>query len=129
IRGPRGTHGFTLIETVIAMLLLAIMSIMGYQAVEVVLGANQRSQAGLADEMALQRAWQIIGNDLIHMRARPFADGLGGIEPAYQTGLASMDLLRMTRGGGASLRASPSGLSRITYSVSAEGELLRSAGP
>ena len=58
---------------------------MSYQAVEVVLGTNERSRGDLADEMQLQRAWQIIGRDILHLRPRLYADGLGSIEPAYIT--------------------------------------------
>jgi len=49
-------RGFTLIETVVSLLLLAVVSMMSYQAVEVVLGTNERSRGDLADEMQLQRA-------------------------------------------------------------------------
>ena len=58
---PRQIGGFTLIEILVAMLLLALMSMMSYQAIDAVLNVNQRSQQGLAQEARLQRAWQIIG--------------------------------------------------------------------
>ena len=63
-------QGFTLIETVVSLLLLAVVSMMSYQAVEVVLGTNERSRGDLADEMQLQRAWQIMGRDILHLRPR-----------------------------------------------------------
>jgi len=105
----RRQPGFTLIETVVSLLLLAIMSIMAYQAIEVVLTANQRSQDDLAEELDLQRAWRIIGNDLMHLRSRHYADGFGGIEAAYETGTSGI-LLSFTRGGGALLESNPTGL-------------------
>jgi type II secretion system protein J len=79
------SQGFTLLETVVSLFLLAVMSVMAYQAIEAVLGANQRSQEALAEEQQLQLTWQVISNDLLHLRARHYADGFGGIEAAYQT--------------------------------------------
>jgi general secretion pathway protein J len=50
-------RGFTLIETVVSLLLLAVISVLSYQAVEVVLGTNERSRGDLVEETELQRAW------------------------------------------------------------------------
>ena len=47
---PRQIGGFTLIEILVAMLLLALMSMMSYQAINAVLNINQRCQQGLAQE-------------------------------------------------------------------------------
>lgn len=121
-------RGFTLLETMVSLALLAIMSVMAYQAVEAVLNANQRSREGLAEELEVQQAWQILTNDFLHLRARQYADGFGGIEAAYQTGTSDI-LVSFTRGGGALLEANPSGLSRIQYSLDEEGRLLRTVWP
>ena len=91
--------GFTLIETVVSMLLLAVMSVLSYQAVDAVLATNERSRQGLAEEASLQRAWQILGRDIMHLRARPFVDGLGMREPAYVTDRSEFGV-RLSRGGG-----------------------------
>ena len=77
--------GFTLIEVIVSLALLAVISVMSYQAVEVVTKVNERSRSGVASEAQLQRAWQIIGRDLMHIRPRRFYDGLGDIEGAYLT--------------------------------------------
>ena len=77
--------GFTLIEAVISLFLLAVMSVMSYQAVEVILDSNERSRGDLADEAQLHRAWQIISRDMMHLRPRGFADGFGSAERAYLT--------------------------------------------
>ena len=122
------SHGFTLLETVVSLFLLAVMSVMAYQAIESVLGANQRSQEDLADEQQLQLTWQIISNDLLHLRARHYADGFGGIEAAYQTSNSDI-LLSFTRGGGALLESNPTGLTRVQYSIDGEGRLLRTVWP
>lgn len=124
----RDRKGFTLIEAVISLFLLAVMSVMGYQAVEVVLGSNQRSRADLAEEAQLQRAWRIIAQDLLHMRARTFADGFGEQEPAYYTGTAGF-IVRFSRGGGPMLQSNPSGLTRVSYELNEEQQLLRRSWP
>ena len=104
--------GFTLIETVVSMLLLAVMSVLSYQAVDAVLATNQRSQQDLADEAMLQRAWHIIGRDIMHLRPRLFVDGLGTPERAYVTDRSEFGV-RFSRGGGPMVRSNPSGLRRV----------------
>lgn len=121
---PRQIGGFTLIEILVAMLLLALMSMMSYQAINAVLNINQRSQQGLAQEARLQRAWQIIGRDIIHLRARTFVDGLGASEPAYITDPSEFGV-RFSRGGGPMVRSNPSGLRRIEYRVNEDAQLIR----
>lgn len=122
------SNGFTLLETIVSLFLLAVMSVMAYQAIESVLGANQRSRESLEDEQQLQLAWQIISNDFLHLRARQYADGFGGIEAAYQTSNSDI-LLSFTRGGGAILESNPTGLTRVQYSLDDEGRLLRTVWP
>jgi general secretion pathway protein J len=121
---PRQNGGFTLIEILVAMSLLALMSMMSYQAIDAVLNINQRSQQGLAQEARLQRAWQIIGRDIIHLRPRTFVDGLGAIESAYITDPSEFGV-RFSRGGGPMVRSNPSGLRRIEYRINQDAQLIR----
>ena len=117
-------RGFTLIETVVAMLLLAMMSVLSYQAVEAVLNTNDRSRQSLSEEARLQRAWQIIGRDIMHLLARPFVDCLGMREPAYVTDKSEFGV-RFSRGGGPMVQSNPSGLRRVEYSINREQQLQR----
>ena len=120
----RQIGGFTLIEILVAMFLLAFMSIMSYQAIDAVLKINDRSQQSLAQEARLQRAWQIIGRDIIHLRPRTFIDGLGATERAYVTDPSEFGV-RFSRGGGPMVRSNPSGLRRIEYRVNDDAQLIR----
>jgi general secretion pathway protein J len=120
--------GFTLIEVVVAMLLLAVMSLMAWQAVDLVLGINQRSRDSLAGTVQLQQAWQQIGSDIYHLRARPFADGFGTVEGAYVTGHNSVRVLGLSRGGGTPVATNQSGLTRVSY-VLEGSNLLRQSWP
>ena len=116
--------GFTLIEVVVSLALLATMSVMAYQALAVVLDTNERSRQQLAAQAKLQRAWSIIGRDLWHLRNRSFSDGLGQIELPYQTDSSDFGV-RFSRGGGPMLAANPTGVSRVYYSLNNEDQLLR----
>jgi len=117
-------RGFTLIETLIALSLLAIISVMSFQAIEVVINADERSRMKESGATEIQRAWQIIHRDIMHLRNRPFKDGLGGTEPAY---ISDSDQLgvRFSRGGGPMIATNPSGIRRIYYSLSSSGQLIR----
>jgi len=120
--------GFTLIEAVVSLMLLAVMSVMSYQAVEVILGANERSRGQLEDESQLHRAWQVISRDIMHLRPRGFADGLGGTERAYLTDPSDFGL-RFSRGGGPMVRSNPTGISRIEYRLNKDNQLERLSWP
>lgn len=117
-------RGFTLIEAVISVALLAIISLMSYQALDLIMGANERSRTDLADETQLQRAWQIINRDMFHLRNRGFKDGLGGTEPAYITNNSEFGV-RFSRGGGPMVRTNPSGIRRIEYRLDDDEQLVR----
>lgn len=118
--------GFTLIEVAVSLGLLAVMSVMAYQAMTVVLDANERSRDLAIDQQRLMRAWKIIGRDLLHIRGRPFFDGLGKTEGPYETDPSEFGL-RFSRGGGLMLENNPSGVSRIYYTINANQQLLRTS--
>jgi len=118
--------GFTLIEAIVSLALLAVISVMSYQAVEVVTKVNERSRSGVASDAQLQRAWQIIGRDLMHIRPRRFHDGLGDIEGAYLTNPSDFGV-RFSRGGGPMLRTNPSGMRRVNYTINKDDQLIRTS--
>ncbi|MDG1307579.1 MAG: type II secretion system minor pseudopilin GspJ [Porticoccaceae bacterium] len=119
-------RGFTLIETVVSLLLLAVISVLSYQAVEVVLGTNERSRGDLVEETELQRAWQIIGRDILHLRPRLYVDVLGSTEFAYVTDKSEFGV-RFSRGGGPMIRSNPSGVRRIDYRINEDQQLVRTS--
>jgi type II secretion system protein J len=124
----KSQSGFTLVEAVVSLMLLAVMSVMSYQAVEVILGANERSHGSLSNEAQLHRAWQIINRDLFHLRPRTFADGLGSKEPAYVTDPDQFGV-RFSRGGGPLTASNPTGVARIEYSLNSDDQLERRSWP
>ena len=116
--------GFSLIEVVVSIGLLSVMSILAYQALEVVMATNDRSHDTMSQQVNLRRAWAIIQRDLLHMRNRPFNDGLGQLERPYETDLSEFGV-RFSRGGGPMLASNPSGLMRVYYSLDDERNLVR----
>ena len=120
----RGQFGFTLIETLIALSLLAIISLMSYQAIEVVISADERSRAKQTGQVEMQRAWKIIQRDLMHLRNRHFRDGLGGIEEPYMTAKSDFGI-RFSRGNGPMIATNPSGIRRISYDLDDNQQLIR----
>jgi general secretion pathway protein J len=116
--------GFTLIETLVALSLMAIISVMSYQAIEVVIGADQRSRSTQMSETKIHRAWKIIQRDLMHMRNRPFKDGLGGVQLPYFTDSSDFGV-HFTRGSGPMVTPNPSGIRRIHYSLNDEEQFIR----
>jgi len=120
----RFQSGFTLIETLIALSLLAIISLMSYQAIEVVIDADERSRSKHTGATEIQRAWKIIQRDLMHIRNRPFRDGLGGVEPPYFTAKSDFGV-RFSRGNGPMIATNPSGIRRLSYDLDDDQQLIR----
>ena len=116
--------GFTLIETLVALALLAIISVMSYQAIEVVIGADKHSLSTQMSEAKIHRAWKIIQRDLMHMRNRPFKDGLGGVELPYFTDNSDFGV-HFTRGSGPMVTPNPSGIRRVYYQLNDDDQFIR----
>ena len=117
-------RGFTLIEALIALSLLALISLMSYQAIEVVIGADERSRAKQVGEKEIQRAWQIIHRDLMHLRNRSFKDGLGRTNKPYFTDSSDFGVF-FTRGSGPMVTPNPSGIRRVYYNINDDQQLIR----
>tara|TARA_E500000075_G_C6948399_1_gene298281 strand:+ start:435 stop:962 length:528 start_codon:yes stop_codon:yes gene_type:complete len=101
---------------------------MAYQALEVVMATNDRSHDTMSRQVNLRRAWAIIQRDLLHMRNRPFSDGLGQLERPYETDVSEFGV-RFSRGGGPMLASNPSGLMRVYYGLDDARNLVRTTWP
>jgi general secretion pathway protein J len=125
----RRSRGFTLIEVVVALLVFAALSVMAWQGLYQIIQIDQRSRQQVAEQNDVNRAWAIIVQDLLHMRSRPVRDQFGDFQPAYETQRSSY-VLRFSRGGLPIVEGLiPTGMQRIAYQLTDEGDLLRWTWP
>lgn len=120
--------GFTLIEVLVALIIFTLITILGFRALTYILDYVERDESYYQDQDRIQRAWNILLQDMLHLRPRAVRDRLGGITRAYQTGTDDY-LLVLTRGGMPTITGTESGLQRVAYSLSDEGEFLRWTWP
>ena len=121
-------RGFSLIEVVVSIGLLSVMSIMAYQALEVVMATNDRSHDTMSRQVNLRRAGGVFQRGPLPMRNRPFSDGLGQLERPYETDVSEFGV-RFSRGGGPMLASNPSGLMRVYYGLDDAHNLVRTTWP
>ena len=105
------SHGFTLIEIMVAVAIFAVMSLLAWGA----LGRSLSDAEMLTDRMdrlqAIQRTMRLLGSDLMQANPRPVRDELGdATNPALQSSLSGDFALEITHGGW----GNPAGLPRST---------------
>lgn len=122
--GPRQQRGFSLVEMMVALVIMAVLSILAYSAFDGVLQMETRSKEQFLGENRLQLASAVILNDLIHLRQRPVRDILGGQEAAYLAPQGEFVVV-FSRGGSANASATGGSVQRLGYRVE-DGNLIRS---
>ena len=128
IQTYKNKAGFTLIEVLVALLILVLTLVFAYRTFYGVAAMEMRSRQDSELRQDLFRAWSVVSQDLLHMRARPVRGQLGEFEPAYRAG-AEPYLLEFTRGGLPSMPVSPGGMMRVAYQLDDEGGLYRVSWP
>lgn len=140
------THGFTLIELVVALFITAIMFAIGYGELEQALKSRQEVEQQSARMLAIQHAVRIIEQDFELLQPRPVRNLVGdGYLPALIAGSSNGQLIN-TAGSSASLGTAtplvtftrggwtnPTGvqrseLQRVSYAVQ-NGTLVRAYWP
>ncbi len=122
----RVTHGFTLVEVLVALAIFGIMTTLAYQA----LGQSLSNADLLTDRMdriqGIQRSMSMLGRDLVQASPRPIRDPIGdGYIPSIRTSLNTEFAIEVTRGGWPNPVGLPRGtLQRVAWRIE-EGELLR----
>jgi general secretion pathway protein J len=122
------SHGFTLVEMLVSVMILAVISLLAYDGLGLVLRARESAQRGFDQTTTPARATALLLQDLLHLRARPTRDALGDTAPAYRAPAGDY-LLEFTRGGLPGAPGSAGGLQRIGYVLDREGRLWRATWP
>lgn len=123
-----GTHvsGFTLVELLVALFIVAIMFAMGYGAINQAVLDREALGTRQARLVEVQTAMRILSQDFAQLAPRPVRDRVGdGSEPALRADRRSAELAVLTRGGW----ANPAGLQRpalqrVAYRFE-DGKLIR----
>lgn len=116
------THGFSLIELLVALTVFSIMSALAYGGLNSI--AHTRAELARQEDAFrdLMRAVDVLGRDLREAAARPVRGNFGQPLPAF---LGAADHLEFTRLGFANPQAEPrSNLERVLYELDA-GSLKR----
>ena len=120
------SHGFTLLELMIAIMMFAMISTAAYKLFESVSRAQQVTDGILERLDVQQRAQLVIEKDLFQLAARSIRDEFGDRQPALRAPASEGALLAFTRSGWRNpLNEIRSDLQRVRYEI-AEGKLIRS---
>lgn len=113
--------GFTLLELLVALSIVALISVMAYGGLRTVLETRQHVEAQANRMQELQTALLIIGRDLGQMVPRGIRDEYGDQQPALHTASLGPQLLEFTRGGWRNPTAIARGeLQRVAYGLEQE---------
>jgi general secretion pathway protein J len=126
-RRPEARGGFTLLELLVAVAILALVAVGSYRLLFDTINTRDR---GMAHEQALsglQRAEMMIQRDLLQIAPRPIRDEFGDVQPAFlMSPEKGMEFTR--RGWRNPLQETRSNLVRVRYRIES-GKLLREHWP
>jgi len=124
---PRSRHGadrssasgFTLIEVLVALLILAIMSALGYNTYRSASVAALRAKESLDRTREIEFGLRIMAQDFAQAVPRPIRDPLGTTRaPSLRAGLGKATLVDLTRGGWSNTAGMQrSTLQRVSYQL------------
>lgn len=115
---PRTKHacGFTLVELLLALALSAMIAALAYAGIDSGMNAVSALENDVRALADLQRAFNLLEEDLVQLRLRAVDHGIGYREPALRGGEGDGVLLELTRGGLANPLQQPrSELLRVRY--------------
>jgi len=120
---PHSGQGFTLVELLVALMIMSVVSVLAYSAFGGILEMERRSKTEFLQQNRLQLAVSTMINDLLHLRARSVRDRLGGYKRAYAVPSDEYPV-EFTRGGLPDFDYMRGGIQRIAYRVE-NGQLIR----
>jgi general secretion pathway protein J len=116
---PARARGFTLIEMLVALLILAVMSALGYSTYRAARISATRAQESLARTREIEFGLRILLQDLAEAVPRPIRDPLGTTRlPSFRGGPGQPTLLDLTRSGWSNTAGMQrSTLQRVSYAL------------
>lgn len=125
---PNRQPGFTLLELMIAMAILAVMSVFAYRGLnQVVDGAHQREQSEQALRK-LQLFYTLLERDLLFANPRPARDKRGDPIEIFAGPQSNSQLMEFTSRGATNIERLGSGFRRIGYRLE-QGAVIRQQWP
>ncbi|MEW8049088.1 MAG: type II secretion system minor pseudopilin GspJ [Candidatus Thiodiazotropha sp.] len=110
------SHGFTLLELLIAITIFAILATFVYSGLKIILDTEHQTSLYGQRISKLQLGLNLMQRDIEQLVARPVRDQYGDQQPALKSGGISGILLELTRGGFSNpMRLSRSNLQRVGY--------------
>ena len=119
-------RGFTLIEVLVAVLLMAVLSMLAYETLAYVHKARDGSVAAFARLREVELGMHTLVADFEQLEPRPVRQPVGdGYLGAFVGGTLTQDLAVLTRGGWANTAGLPRAtLQRVTYTFDPEKGIL-----
>lgn len=126
MRIRRRSQGFTLLEILVAMVILAVMGLMAYRGVSEARVAVVNAESHLERLRALQRGVQLMVSDLRTLTRRPVREPIGdGQRATLLRDPNSQAILELSHGGWPNGAGTPRGTAqRVIYRVE-DGKLVR----
>lgn len=117
--------GFTLIEILVAVVVLAIMAVAAYTGLNAVIDVRRETRMSMQQFKQLQLAMVTLDRDLEQAIARPIRHASGDMAPGMRGGDHDVPELTFTRSGDPNpLQLPRSGLQRVAYGIK-NGNLVR----
>ena len=116
-RRRSAAHGFTLIEVLVALLILSVMSALGYSTYRSARISAERAQESLKRTREIEFGLRVMLQDFAQAVPRPIRDPLGTTrQPALRAGPTTPTLVDLTRDGWSNTAGMQrSTLERVSY--------------
>ncbi len=120
----RRAQGFTLIEVLVATVILAVLSVLAHRGVAETRLVVERTRESATRFREVQRAITLMVNDFRQLTPRPVRQPVGdGYRPAFGTDANTTDLVEFSRAGWPNGYGAPRGsVQRVVYVL--EGDVL-----